>query len=38
MNEPKLAFVVSKHELPALEVRFNFGVFACSTVTPAEID
>ena len=38
MNEPKLAFAVSRHEPPALEVRVNFGVFAGRAVTPAEID
>jgi hypothetical protein len=38
MDEPKLAFYVSRPELPALEVRVNFGVFAGRPVTPAEID
>ena len=38
MDEPKLAFCVSRQEPPALEVRVNFGVFAGRQVTPAEID
>jgi hypothetical protein len=38
MDEPKLAFCVSRAETSALEVRVNFGVFAGRQVTPAEID
>jgi hypothetical protein len=38
MDEPRLAFCVSRQEPPALEVRVNFGVFAGRQVTPAEID
>lgn len=39
VNEPKIAFVVSRYEPPpALEVRVNFGVFAGRQATPAEID
>jgi hypothetical protein len=33
-----LAFCVTEHEAPALEVRVNFGVFAGRQATPAEID
>ena len=36
--EPQLAFVVSRHEQPGVEVRVNFGVFAGRQATPAEID
>ena len=38
MMDPPLAFVVHRHDAPALEVRVNFGVFARRHVTPAEID
>ena len=38
MDEPKLAFCVSRPAPPALEVRVNFGVFAGREATPAEID
>ena len=38
MDEPKLAFCVTRQESPALEVRVNFGVFAGRDVTAAEID
>jgi hypothetical protein len=38
MEEPRLAFCVSQHDPPALELRINFGVFAGRPVTPAEID
>ena len=38
MDEPKLAFCVSRPAPPALEVRVNFGVFAGRQATPAEID
>lgn len=33
-----MAFVVDRHDTPALEVRVNFGVFAGRAATPAEID
>jgi hypothetical protein len=33
-----LAFAVHEHELPALEVRVNFGMFAGREATAAEID
>lgn len=33
-----MAFAVHGHELPAIEVRVNFGVFAGREATPAEID
>lgn len=33
-----VAFAVHEHELPALEVRVNFGMFAGREATPAEID
>lgn len=38
IDEPKLAFLVSRQEPPALEVRVNFGIFAGRSATPAEID
>src|SRR3954452_23606603 len=38
MGEPKIAFVVERHEDPAIEIRVNFGVFAAREATPAEID
>jgi hypothetical protein len=38
MDEPRLAFCISRQEAPGLEVRVNFGVFAGRPVTPAEID
>jgi hypothetical protein len=33
-----IAFCVTEHEEPAVEVRVNFGVFAGRQATPAEID
>lgn len=33
-----LVFVCDPGELPGLEIRVNFGIFAGRTVTPAEID
>jgi hypothetical protein len=36
--EPALAFRVSAHEGPALEVRVNFGVYAGRNASAAEID
>ena len=36
--EPAIAFCVTEHEEPALEVRVNFGVFSGRQATPAEID
>ncbi len=33
-----MAFAVHRHELPAIEVRVNFGVFAGRDATAAEID
>jgi len=37
-DEPQIAFVATRHDAPALEVRVNFGIFAGRDVTPAEID
>jgi hypothetical protein len=36
--EPELAFVARVHDVPGLEIRVNFGVFAGRDVTPAELD
>jgi hypothetical protein len=36
--DPSPAFVVHRHDPPAIEVRVNFGVFAGRGATPAEID
>jgi hypothetical protein len=36
--EPPIAFVSRSHELPGLELRINFGMFAGREATPAEID
>jgi hypothetical protein len=36
--EPELAFVTREHDVPGLEIRVNFGVFAGREATPAEID
>ena len=36
--EPVLAFVTREHDVPGLEIRVNFGVFAGRDATPAEID
>jgi hypothetical protein len=38
MEQPTMAFAVRQHELPAIEVRVNFGVFAGRDATSAEID
>jgi hypothetical protein len=38
MDDPTMAFVVQRHEAPAIEVRVNFGVFAGREATAAEID
>ena len=38
MDEPTMAFAVRIHDLPAIEVRVNFGVFAGREATGAEID
>jgi hypothetical protein len=38
MDDLPMAFAVSRHEPPAIEVRVNFGVFAGRPATPAEID
>jgi hypothetical protein len=37
-TEPAIAFATRTHELPALEIRVNFGMFAGREATPAEID
>jgi hypothetical protein len=36
--EPELAFVTRELDVPGLEIRVNFGVFAGRDATPAEID
>ena len=36
--EPELAFVTRTHDVPGLEIRVNFGVFAGRDATPAELD
>ncbi|HVW89705.1 MAG TPA: hypothetical protein VHC01_09590 [Gaiellaceae bacterium] len=38
MDDPTMAFVVHRHESPAIEVRVNFGIFAGRDATTAEID
>jgi hypothetical protein len=38
MDDPTMAFVVQRHESPAIEVRVNFGIFAGRDATTAEID
>ena len=38
MMEPELAFVTRTHDVPGLEIRVNFGVFAGRDATPAELD
>ena len=38
MIEPELAFVTRSHDVPGLEIRVNFGVFAGRDATPAELD
>jgi hypothetical protein len=37
-EETAMAFVVSEHEQPAIEIRVNFGILAGREATPAEID
>ena len=37
LENPSIAFVPARHELPELEVRINFGVFAGRVATSAEI-
>ena len=37
-DETAMAFVVSEHEQPAIEIRVNFGILAGREATPAEID
>jgi hypothetical protein len=36
--EPELAFVTRTIDVPGLEIRVNFGVFAGRDATPAELD
>ena len=36
--EPELAFVARVHDVPGLEIRVNFGVFAGRDATAAELD
>ena len=36
--EPELAFVARVQDVPGLEIRVNFGVFAGRDATPAELD
>jgi hypothetical protein len=36
--EPSMAFAVHEHDVPAIEVRINFGIFAGRDATAAEID
>ena len=36
--EPELAFVSRTYDVPGLEIRVNFGIFAGRDATPAEID
>lgn len=36
--EPPIAFVSRSHEIPALELRINFGMYAGREATSAEID
>jgi hypothetical protein len=36
--EPELAFVTRNYEVPGLEIRVNFGIFAGREATPAEIE
>jgi len=36
--EPELAFVTRTHDVPGLEIRVNFGVFAGRDATPAELE
>src|SRR2546430_17567983 len=36
--DPTMAFVVHRHDPPAIDVRINFGIYAGREATPAEID
>ena len=36
--EPELAFVSRTYDVPGLEIRVNFGIFAGRDATPSEID
>ena len=36
--EPELAFVTRNYEVPGLEIRVNFGIFAGREATAAEIE
>jgi hypothetical protein len=36
--EPELAFVSRTYDVPGLEIRVNFGIFAGRDATPAELD
>ena len=36
--EPELAFVTRDYDVPGLEIRVNFGVFAGRDASPAELD
>jgi hypothetical protein len=36
--EPELAFVTRTHDVPGLEIRVNFGIFAGREATPAELE
>jgi hypothetical protein len=38
VSDPSLAFPVRGHEIPAIEVLVNFGVFAGREATRAEVD
>lgn len=38
MDDLAMAFAVTRHDPPAIEVRINFGIFAGREATPAEID
>jgi hypothetical protein len=38
MDEPTMAFAVRGHDLPAIEIRVNFGMFAGRDATSAEIE
>jgi len=36
--EPELAFVTRTQDVPGLEIRVNFGIFAGREATPAELE
>lgn len=38
MENPSLAFVADRDDVPGIEVRVNFGIFAGRAASPAEID